>query len=194
MVSERGADAVSREPVLTQAGRQVLAYFRRRLVPGVLAEGDMIRLAWPGAQEDFRLGLCLYGLELLRSGGPGTPERGAEDRWRKPDLLLSLRFFAFANRKSAFHSVEALDELILLEAALRAVYAAPDFSPGEGGAFRLGLDKMERGEETALWQSFQAPSQSAVWFSAQPVAIPGRPLDRAPATREVRADVKRKEG
>ncbi len=195
MVSERaaGADAV-REPVLTRVGGLVLDYLRQGLVPGVLAEGDMVKLTWPGAQEDFRLGLCLYDLESVRSGGPGTPTRQGEDQWRRPDLLLSLRFFAFANRKAAFHGVEAADELILLEAVLRAVYGAPDLPLGEGKAFRLALDRVERSEKTALWQSFHVPGQSAVWFSAEPVAIPGRPLSRAPAAREVEVDMRGKEG
>ncbi len=194
MVSERaaGEDAV-REPVLTRVGGLVLDYLRQRLAPGVLAEGDMVKLTWPGAQEDFRLGLCLYDLESVRAGGPGTPTRQGEDKWRRPDLLLSLRFFAFANRKAAFHGVEAADELILLEAVLRAVYGAPGFALGEGKAFQLTLDRVERSEKTALWQSFHVPGQSAVWFSAEPVAIPGRPLSRAPAAREVEVDMRRKE-
>ena len=196
MVSERGAagDAVRCQPVLARVGELVVDYFREKLIPGVLAEGDMVKLAWPDGQEDFRLGLCLYDLESVRAGGPGTPTRQGEDKWRRPDLLLSLRFFAFANRKAAFHGVEASDELILLEAVMRAVYGAPGFPLGEGKTFQLTLDRVERSEKTALWQSFHVPGQSAVWFSAEPVAIPGRPLSRAPATREVEVDMRRKEG
>lgn len=196
MVSERtaGEDAAVREPVLTRVGGLVLDYLRQGLVPGVLAEGDMVKLTWPGAQEDFRLGLCLYDLETVRAGGPGTPTRQGENQWRRPDLLLSLRFFAFANRKAAFHGMEASDELVLLEAVMRAVYGAPDLPLGEDKTFRLALDRVERSEKTALWQSFHVPGQSAVWFSAEPVAIPGRPLSRAAVAREVEVDMRRKEG
>lgn len=183
---------MSQEPVLTRAGGLILDYFCQKLVPGVLAEGDMVKLTWPDGQEDFRLGLCLYDLEVIRPGGSGMPERQAGNQWRKPPLLLALRFFAFANRKAAFRSMEASDELLLLEAAARAVHSAPEFPLAEGGAFRLGLDRVERSEKTALWQSFHAPGQSAVWFSAQPVAIPGGPLRRAPAAREVEVDMERK--
>ncbi len=183
---------MSRQPVLARVGELVADYFCEKLIPGVLAERDMVKLAWPDAQEDFRLGLCLYDLELIRPSGPGTAERRRENDWRRPDLLLAMRFFAFANRKSAFRSMTPPDELILLEAAARAVHGAPGFSLGEGKAFALSLDRLERSEKTALWQSFHVPGQSAVWFSAEPVAIPGSPLERAPETREVRLDVKRK--
>lgn len=193
VVSERGGEEgiVTSEPVLAAVGSEIVAFFRKKLVPAVLQDGDMVKLTWPGGQEDFRLGLCLYDMEAIRSGGPGGVRRDKEDGWRRSELLLSLHFFAFANRKAAFHAMEAEDELLLLEAAARAVYAEPELE-GVGGRLRLTLDHVEGAGKASLWQSMSAPSQPAVWFKAEPVAIPGGLVRRAPAVREVRSTVGRR--
>ncbi len=180
------------EPVLTAVSGLVLDYFRTELVPSVLGSADMVKLTAPNAQEDFRLGLCLYDLETLHSGGSGAMPRVSASERRHPDLRLAMRFFAFANRKAAFHSMEAEDELLLLEAAVRAVHSAPGFPAWEGGTLRL--DSVEGGQKTALWQSMNAPFQSAVYFTAEPVSIPSARVRRVPAVRSVEAGVGKKEG
>ncbi len=187
------------EPVLTQIGSLLLEYFRGALVPAVLGEAEMIRLSAPDSDEDFRLGMCLYDLEELRLGGPGTmkrlseEERGGELARRYPSLILSLHFIAFANRKAAFHSVGAEDELLLLEAAARTVHSAPGL-PFGGGTLRLGLESMERDHRGALWQSMHAPLQPAIYFSVEPVCIPSTQIRRVPAVRTVDPSIqKRKE-
>ncbi len=180
------------EPVLRAVSGLVLDYFRTELVPSVLGSADLVKLTAPDAQEDFRLGLCLYDLEAIHSGGSGTMSRVGASGRRYPDLPLALRFFAFANRKAAFHSMEAEDELLLLEAAVRAVHSAPEFPAWAGG--RLRLDDVEGGQKTALWQSMNAPFQPAVYFIAEPVSIPSARVRRVPAVRSVETGVETKEG
>ncbi len=180
------------EPVLTAVSGLVLDHFRGELVPGVLGEPDMVKLAQPGGQEDFRLGLCLYDLELIRPGGPGRMTPMSKEESRYPDLLLSMRFFAFANRKAAFHSVEAEDELLLLEAAARAVHSAPGLLFQERGA--MTLDAMDRERKPSLWQSLSAPLQPAIYFTVEPVSIPSARIRRIPAVRRVETVVQNKEG
>ncbi len=189
VVSERdgAGDAMTAEPVLAAVGSELLELFRQRLVPAVLHDGDMIKLTWPGGQEDFRLGLCLYDMEPIRSGGPGSVRRDREEGWRRSELLLSLHFFAFCNRKAAFHAMEAEDELLLLEAAARAVYEEPRLREGQ---VKVSLDHVEGTWKHSLWQS--TGGQPAVWFQAEPVAIPGGPVVRPPAVREVRPTVERR--
>jgi len=182
---------MSGEPVLTAAGSLLLEYFRGALVPAVLGEAELVRLSAPGAQEDFRLGLCLYDLEEIRPGGSGTMKRLSEEERRFPSLILSLHFFAFANRKAAFHGVEAEDELLMLEAAARAVHSAPGL-PFGGGSLRLGLESADREHRGALWQSLNAPLQPAVYFSVEPVCIPSTRLLRVPAVRAVEPSIQTK--
>ncbi len=179
---------MSDEPVLTAAGGLLLEYFRGALVPAVLGEAELVRLSAPGEQEDFRLGLCLYDLEEIRPGGSGTMKRLSEEERRYPSLILSLHFFAFANRKAAFHSVGAEDELLLLEASARAVHSAPGL-PFGGGRLRLGLEGVEREHARALWQSLNVPLQPAVYFSVEPVIIPSTQIRRVPAVRSVEPSI-----
>lgn len=183
------------EPVLTGVSGLLLDYFRGELVPAVLGDADMVKLTAPDGREDFRLGLCLYDLEEIRPGGPGAMRRLSEEERRHPDLALSLRFFAFANRKAAFHSMEAADELLLLEAAARAVQNAPGLPSWDGGTIQVSLEGVERERKTALWQSLNVPLQPAVWFTVEPVPIPSTRIRRVPAVREVETRIRRrKEG
>lgn len=181
---------MSDEPILTTIGGLLLEYFRGALVPTVLGEAEMVRLSAPNGDEDFRLGLCLHDLEEIRPGGPDAmkrlseEERGGELARRYPSLILSLHFFAFANRRAAFHSVSAEDELLLLEAAIRAVHGAPGL-PFGGGTLRLGLESVEHDRGRALWQSLNVPLQPAVYFSVEPVCIPSTQIRRVPAVRRV---------
>lgn len=171
------------EPAFAAAVCAMTAYLKETLVPSPLGSADAVRLTWPGAQEDFRLGLCLYDLEELGAGLQETARLGREER-RLPGLLMSLRFLAFANRGAAFHSMEAGDELLLLEAVLRAVHSAPAL-PGEGAPLRLLLRRPEQREKRELWQSLGAPLQPAVYFALEPVPVPSSRTLRVPAVREV---------
>jgi len=177
------------EPVLTTVSGLLLEYFRSELIPAVLGEADMVKLAAPGGREDFRLGLCLHNLEEIRPGGPGAAVPLSQEERRYPALLLSMRFFAFANRKAAFRSMEPEDELLLLEAAARTVHSAPGLS-FDGGTLRVGPDLLEPARKTALWQSLGAPLQPAIYFSVEPVSIPSARIRRVPAVRRVEPSIR----
>jgi len=183
---------MSGEPVLAAVSGLLLNYFRGELVPAVLGEEDMVKLAAPGGQEDFRLGLCLYDLEEIRPGGPGTMRRLSGEERRHPDLALSLSLFAFANRKAAFHSMEAEDELLLLEAAARAVHSSAGLAWGDG-TLQVTLAGLEQDRRCALWQSLNSPLQPAVYFTVEPVPIPSARVRRVPAVRTVEPSIRKKE-
>lgn len=182
------------EPVLTAVGEALLDYFRKALVPAVLGQADMVKLASPNGKEDFRLGLCLYDLEKVRSGGSGAMARTDGEARRHPDLLVALGFFAFANRKAAFYSMGAEDELLLLEAVLRAVHSASGLPSWDGRTLQVSLDSMERERKTALWQGMNAPLQPAVYFTVEPVSIPSDRVRRVPMVRSVEPVIQNKKG
>ncbi len=174
------------EPVFTAAARALAEYFREALVPTPLGDPDAVRLTWPGAQEDFRLGLCLYDVEALREG-VGTQEmvRLSREERRYPDLAVALRFLAFANRKAAFHSMEAEDELLLLEGVVRTLHSAPALDWDGGPPLKLWFQWLPLPEKRELWQGMGAPFQPAVYFAAGPVPIPSTRILRVPVVREV---------
>jgi len=182
------------EPVLAGVSGTLLEYLRGALCPGVLSEGESVKLTHPGAEEEFRLGLSLYDMEEIRPGGPPRPVPLGEDRRRFPDLTMSLHYLAFANRKAAFHGVEAADELLLLEGVLRAVADAPGLTWG-GQRLHLSLQSLEFNQRTALWQSLSSPLQPAVYLTVEPASIPSARILEVPAVRstQVRPGRMRKE-
>lgn len=173
------------EPIFAAVAGTLESYFRDALVPVPLGSADAVRLTWPEAQEDFRLGLCLYDLEELREGvGAQGMVRLSQEERRYPELSMSLRFLAFANRKAAFHSMEAGDELLLLEAVLRAIHSLPELK-WDGPPLKIILQKPEQAAKRDLWQSMNAPLQPAVYFAVEPVPIPSTRILRVPVVREI---------
>ena len=74
---------MSNDPVFMRAGELLLEHLRSELVPVVISSGDMLKIAHPGMEEDFRLGLYLHDLEEVRPNGPpGMPiERWPSTAW-----------------------------------------------------------------------------------------------------------------
>lgn len=175
---------MSQEPIFTKAGDILLEYLRGELVPTVLSTPDMIRLAYPGLDEEFRLGLFLYDLEEVRPNGPPGMTRLSEDTRRYPDLSLVMRFLAFANRKVAFNSMEMTDELLLLETVYRAIHSVPKLTLN-GQDLRVRFLPITQSEKVSLWQSLHSPMQSAVYFSLEPVLVPSTRIQHIPPVRGV---------
>lgn len=184
---------MSEESVFAGVSARLLEHLREQICPVPLGAPEDLKLTFPGAQEDFRLGLCLYDFEELSSAGPPQMVRLSREERRFPDLRLSLRFLIFANRKAAFRSMEAGDEILLLEAALRAVHSAPELEYGEG-TLKLLLQPPEGRDKAALWQSLSCPMQPAVYLSVEPVELPSARILRVPAVREVDVKTRRKGG
>lgn len=175
---------MNQDPIFTKAGDVLLDYLRGELIPTVLSSPDMIRLAYPGLDGEFRLGLLLYDLEEVRPNGPPGMTRLSEDSRRHPDLSLAMGFLAFANRKVAFSSMEMTDELLLLEAVYRAIHRVPKLDLN-GQALRAAFLPLTRSEKASLWQSINSPMQPAVYFSLEPVPVPSTRIQRIPPVRAV---------
>ena len=114
---------MSEEPIFEQLGNLLLERLRGEMVPAVLHQEDDIKLTHPGAETDYRFGVFLHDMEEVRPYGPPSSVRVNEDTRRHPDRLLALHFLLYANRKVPFDSMSALDEMVLLEAAMRAVHS-----------------------------------------------------------------------
>lgn len=183
---------MSQGPIFEQLAGLLLEHLRRELVPAVLNLPDDIKMTHPGAETDYRLGVFLYDMEELRSCGPPPPIRLDEESRQHPDRLLALRFLLYANRKVPFDSLSALDEMVLVEAAMRALHSMGPLTV-DGQAVRSALHDPPLSEKTALWQSLSSPLQPAVYLTLEPVRVPSSRIRRTPAVREFQLDAKRKE-
>ena len=114
---------MSQEPIFERLANLLLERLRQEMVPAVLNLPDDIKMTHPGAETDYRFGVFLYDMEELRSCGPPPSIRLDEEARRHPDRLLTLRFLLYANRQVPFDSLSALDEMALVEAAMRALHS-----------------------------------------------------------------------
>lgn len=182
---------MSQEPIFERLGRLLLERLREELVPAVLTREDDIKMAHPGAETDYRFGVFLHDMEEVRPYGPPSAVRAGEDTRRDPDWLAALRFVLYANRKAPFDSLSALDEMVLLEAAARAVHNMEPLEV-DGQKVKVQFHELARNEKTALWQSLSSPLQPAVYLTLEPVQIPSTRIRRTPPVREVRLTARRK--
>lgn len=193
MVSDgkMGGCIMSDEPIFERLGNLLLERLRGEMVPAVLTREDDIKLTHPGAETDYRFGVFLHDLEEVRPYGPPPAVRMSEDTRRYPDRLLALHFLLYANRKVPFDSMSVLDEMVLLEAAVRAVHSMEPLE-ADGQKVKVGFHELTGNEKTALWQSLNSPLQPAAYLTLEPVKIPSVRIRRTPPVREVRLAAKRK--
>lgn len=182
---------MNQEPVLARVGGLLLDRLRREMVPSALNAEDDIKMAPPGADTDFRFGVFLHDIEEIHPYGPSMPVRVGENERRYPDRLLALRFLLFANRRVPFDGMDAMDEVILLEAAMRAVYGMEPLEV-DGQKVRAGFHEMPRSEKASLWQSLNQPLQPAVYLTLEPVWVPSARIQRIYPVREVQLSAKPK--
>jgi len=182
---------MSQEPVFERIGNLLLERLREEMVPAVLSQEDDIKLTHPGAETDYRFGVFLHDMEEVRPCGPPVSVRVSEETRRHPDRLLALHFLLYANRKVPFDSMSALDEMVLLEAGMRAVHSMEPLEV-DGQRVRAEFHELAASEKISLWQSLSSPLQPAVYLTLEPVRIPSTRIRRTPPVREVRLTAKRK--
>lgn len=181
---------MSQEPVFERLGSLLLKRLREEMVPAVLNQEDDIKLTHPGSETDYRFGVFLHDIEEVRPYGPPASIRESEDTRRHPDRLLALRFLLYANRKAPFDSMTALDEMVLLEAAIRAVHSMEPLEI-DGQKVKVEFHEMAFSEKASLWQSLSSPLQPAAYLTLEPVRIPSTRVRRTPPVREIQLDSKR---
>ena len=182
---------MSEEPIFERIGNLLLERLRGEMVPSVLNQEDDLKLTHPGAETDYRFGVFLHDIEEVRPYGPPSSTQVAADTRRHPDRLLALHFLLYANRKVPFDSMSALDEMVLLEAAMRAVHSMEPLEV-DGQEVKVAFHELARNEKTALWQSLSSPLQPAAYLTLEPVRIPSTRIRRTPPVREFQLTTKRK--
>lgn len=182
---------MSGEPIFEHIANLLLERLRSEMVPAVLSQADDIRLTYPGAPADYRFGVFLHDMEEIRPCGPPASLRVSEDTYRHPDLLLALHFLLYANRKVPFDSMSGADEMVLLEAAVRAVHSMEPLE-AENQRVRVAFRQLSGNEKASLWQSLSSPLQPAVYLTLEPVKLPSARIRRIPPVQEVRLTTARK--
>lgn len=184
---------MSHAPILEQAENLLLELLGDALVPGVLHTRDSIQLCQPNGEQDYRLGVFPYDIEEARPYGTPVPVRISDTQRRSPSRAFSLRFLVFANRKAPFDSMTVTDEMILLEAVMRAIHnSCPAELEGETVSIRF--DAITRQEKAALWQSLGAPLQAAIYLIMEPLVVLSTRLERFVPVRQVELKSQKKEG
>lgn len=183
---------MNQEPIFERAGKLLLARLQEAMVPGVLSAEDAVALTHPGAETDYRFGIFLYDIEEVRPNGSPGMRRVNESQHQFPDRLLALHFLLYANRRVPFDSMDAGDEMILLEAAVREIHSMGALEL-EGAPLRVYFDELTRGEKIALWQSLSSPFQAAVYLRVEPIPVPSTRIRMIPPVREVSVAAHRRE-
>lgn len=183
---------MSQEPLFERICNLLLDRLREELVPSVLHMEEDVKAACPGADTDYRFGVYLHDIEQVRPYGPPARIRLGEDAYRDPDRLLALHFLLYANRQAPFDSMSLLDEMVLLEAAIRAVHSMESLKLEEQ-TVRVQFQELTRSEKIALWQSLNTPLQPAVYLTLEPVQVPSTRIRRIPPVREFQLTARRKE-
>ena len=184
---------MNEEPIFLRAGEALLRRLREEMVPAVLGAEDAVKLTHLGSEEDYRFGVFLYDMEEVRPDGPPHMVRKGESEHQFPARLLALHFLLYANRKVPFSSMDAGDELLLLDAATRAVHGTGTLQVA-GQPVKVHFHELTRGEKIALWQSLSHPMQAAVYLTLEPIPVPNTRIRIIPAVREIRTDTSYREG
>ncbi|WP_373165990.1 Pvc16 family protein [Agathobaculum sp. Marseille-P7918] len=168
---------MSMQPVFQQAGDLLLHLLNEALVPAVLNHEDCIRITYPHAEQDYQIGIFLYDIEEIRPYGTPLPVRISETQRQGASLNISLHFLVYANRSMAFQSMTAQDEIILMEAVVRALHNNEPVVL-EGQKLSIRLECLTRQEKTSLWQSFGSGLQPAIYLVMEPIVIPSTRLEQ----------------
>lgn len=182
---------MNQEPIFERVAGLLLTRLRGAMVPGVLNAEDAVKLAHPGADADYRFGVFLYDIQEVRPNGPPGMRRVSESEHQFPDRLLALHFLLYANRKVPFDSMDAGDEMILLEAAIREIHSMGALEL-DGAPVKVFFDELTRGEKVSLWQSLSSPFQAAAYLRLEPVPVPSARIRIIPPVREVSVNAHRK--
>lgn len=175
---------MSLQPVLQQAGDLLLDVLREALVPAVLHAEDDIQIAYPNAEQDYQIGVFLYDIEEIRPYGTALPVRISDTQRQGASRTFALHFLVYANRRMAFQSMTALDEMILMEAVIRTIHNSAPVSLEED-KLNIQLDAVTRQEKISLWQSVGSPLQPAVYLMIEPLVIPSTKLEHFVPVREL---------
>lgn len=190
--SEVEGAVISRGPVFEQAGGRMRDLLKGALIPSVLHGDDSIQLTFPTSERDYRVGIFLYDMEEVRPYGTPTPIRVSDTQRQGPSCAFALRFLVFANHKAPFDSMTAQDEMILMEAVMRAIHNCAPFEL-EGETVTIRFDDITRQEKTTLWQSIGSPLQPAVYLVMEPLVVPSTRLERFVPVREIEVQSQKKE-
>lgn len=177
---------------LLQTGKGLLELFRAKLCPAFVRDEDMILLASPWEEADFRVGIYLYDIQDYSLTFTSEMELGSAQR-RYPPKAVELSYLIFCNQNHRFGGVPKEQLQIVLSEVIRIVYDHPELEIGDGEQVRLSFLKEDVEFKIRLWGSFDRPLQPAVYIKAEPVLIASRRMRLVSQVREREYGVEGKE-
>ncbi|MDE5891624.1 MAG: DUF4255 domain-containing protein [Acetatifactor sp.] len=186
---DSGKDRLESE--ILQVGKSLLELFQSKLCPDFVRDADLILLASPWEEADYRVGLYLYDIQDYSL--TATAEAALDDTLRRyPPKAVELSYLIFCNQTHRFGGVQREQLQAVLNEIVRTVYDNPELERGEGEAVRLSFLREAAEFKIRLWGSFNQPLQPAVYIKAEPVLIESRRMRRVSQVRERDYGVERK--
>lgn len=177
---------------LLQTGKGLLELFRTRLCPAYVRDEDMILLASPWEEADYRVGIYLYDIQDYSLTFTAETELSSTQR-RYPSKAVELSYLVFCNQSHHFGGVPKEQLQIVLGEIVRTVYDCPELEVGDGERVRLSFLREDVEFKLRLWGSFDRPLQPAVYIRAEPVLIMSRRMRSVSQVREREYGVEGKE-
>lgn len=180
------SDHMSREPYpseIMQTGKSLVDLLREALYPDYIQDKEWIRLAAPGEEADYRLGIYLY--DIQDHSVLVTAEEILNERERKMrPKAVELSFMVFCNENSRFGGIQRENLLTLLNETMRVIYDNPVLFRADGEEVQIMFAGEQVDFKMQLWGSFNRSLQPALYIRAVPVLIASRRIRQTVRVKE----------
>ncbi len=190
------SDYISRETYaseILQTGKGLVELLREALYPDHVQDKEWIRLAAPGEEADYRVGIYLYDIQDYSVMATTEKILSESERQIRPKAV-ELSFMVFCNENSRFGGIQRENILTLLNEVMRTVYDHPVLSLEKGEEVQLSFLGGQMDFKIQLWGSFNSPLQPAVYIRAVPVLIASRRIRKTARVKERDYQLQKKEG
>lgn len=173
---------------ILQAGKCLLELLRKELCPELVQDGDLIMLASPWEEADYRVGIYLYDIQDHSVMPTAEVLLGNEER-RFPPKAVELSYLIFCNEAHRFGGIQREQIQVMLNEVVRTVYDHPFLEQEDGQALQISFLRESVDFKIRLWGSFNRPLQPAIYVSAVPVLIGSRRKRKVSRVQERNYDV-----
>lgn len=155
---------------IPQVGKGLVELLRETLCPSLIHDGDMIIMASPWEENNYKIGVYLYDIQD-RSIAASSAVMVNEKEKRFPPKAVELSYMIFCNENSRFGGIRREQIHIQLNEVIRIVYDNSVIETEDGEAVQLSFARETIDFKIRLWGGFNLPLQPAVYVRAVPVLI-----------------------
>lgn len=177
---------------IAKVGEGLLTLLREGLCPELVRDEEMIALAAPWDEEDYRIGLYLYDIQDFCVYHPAETAVTEGER-RFPPKAVELSYLIFCNERHRFGELRREQLHAALNEVIRTVYDNPVLFPGSGEEVELSFLRESTDFKLRLWGSFGQALQPAVYIRAVPVLVSSRRRRKVHVVKEREYRTQRKD-